>query len=215
MAETRTRPIGVTKRPWASLAAGIGVGAAVAAAVALFGPDGEEKLWSAVRATGRTSFLLFLVPLLARPLDILVGGAFSRTLLAWRGNFGLALAGNHLVHLLLIVALYDASATPPVSEAVRWGGLLVSAELAAMAVLTFQAPVRRVGPRVTAIVHRVTLHGLIYVFLYDLVLKDPIGTYPLLSSMWLAAVSVRFAAWVVEWRRTPSAAVAADGAATS
>ncbi len=67
------------------------MGATIWAAVALFGPDGEDGLWSGVRLTGRVSFLLFLVPLVARPLDVLIGSAWTRFLLAWRGNFGLGM----------------------------------------------------------------------------------------------------------------------------
>ncbi len=90
MGEKSRRAIGVTRYPWWSLGAGLLLGATLAAAVALFGPDGEERLWSGVRLTGRVSFLLFLVPLAARPLDVLIGSAWTRSLLAWRGDFGLA-----------------------------------------------------------------------------------------------------------------------------
>ena len=127
-------------------------------------------------------------------------------MLAYRGNFGLAFAGNHIVHLVFIVALYDASSTPPVTEAVRWGGIIGMIDLALMAVLTFQAAVRFVGVRMTAIVHRVALYYLTWIFMYDIILKNPLGSYPVLTSLWLAAVGLRVAAWFVERTRAEAAA---------
>ncbi len=196
----RGREMTPTRNPWPSLGAGLATGLALGAGVLLFGAGGEEDLRTGVRLTGRTSFFFFLVPLVARPLHILFGSDWTSWLMARRGNFGLAFAGNHLAHLGFIVALYEASPTPPVTEAVRWGGIVGLVLLAAMAVLTFEAPARWIGPRATGIVHRLALHYILWIFFYDIVLKNPLGSYPVLTSLWVAAVALRVVAWRAEVR---------------
>ncbi|WP_409288901.1 hypothetical protein [Pseudomonas sp. KCJK8927] len=66
-------------------------------------PQWVEALRSAIRATARTSFTLFLATFLASSLAALVPSAFTRGLLRERRFLGLAFAFSHAVHAVLII----------------------------------------------------------------------------------------------------------------
>lgn len=65
-----------------------------------------EGLRSAIRATARSSFALFLAAFLASSLATLVPGPGTRALLRERRYLGLAFAFSHAVHALLILAYW-------------------------------------------------------------------------------------------------------------
>ncbi len=186
----------VTRYPWLSLALGAVIGL-VATGSTLFNPNsGTEDFTAALRLTGRLSFLLFLVPLVARPIQSFFQNKVTDWLVLHRGNFGLAMVGNHVVHLALIVVLAQLPSEFPAKPIEIWGGAFGMFYLAIMATLTFQAPARLVGRKITGWVHRYILYYLIFVFMYDFLLKEPWGTYPLFAAIWITAVGIRFVAWM-------------------
>lgn len=155
----------------------------------------SDDLTQALRLTGRISFLLFLVLLVARPLHQFVGTGLTAWLLSHRGNFGLAFAGNRAIHLALVALLVSTPSGLPITTLETVGGAFGMFYLAIMVALTIERPARWVGPRVTSLAHRLILYYLVFVFAYDFMLKDPFGTYPVLAAIWFAAVGLRLAAW--------------------
>lgn len=194
-----------TEYPWLSLLAGAFL-AGIYCLPFVLAPDflTDEKIRELLRLTGRVSFFLFLVPFLARPLHVLTNSAWSNWMVRRRGNFGLAFAGNHVVHVVFIVLLYQISDLPPVETWVLVGGLFGLFYLTTMVVLTFQAPIRLVGARATKYIHRFILYYLIFIFMYDFVFKEPFGTYPILTTIWFVAVGIRIVAWIYKRQRTIS-----------
>lgn len=67
-----------------------------------FTPDLLEALRSAIRATARTSFVLFLAAFTASAFAVLVLSMFTKTLVRERRFIGLAFAFSHLVQAVLI-----------------------------------------------------------------------------------------------------------------
>jgi hypothetical protein len=82
--------------------------------LAVAGADARGTV-TALRVTARFSFLLFWLAYTGKALATLFGQHFAP--IARRGReFGLAFASAHLVHVALLVWLYQISTRPPVSE---------------------------------------------------------------------------------------------------
>ncbi|WP_416739128.1 ferric reductase-like transmembrane domain-containing protein [Pseudomonas sp. NFX71] len=72
------------------------------ALILAFNPDLIEATRTAIRATARTSFALFLAAFTASAFAVLVPSPLSKTLVRERRFIGLAFAFSHLVHAALI-----------------------------------------------------------------------------------------------------------------
>ncbi|EMR47468.1 ferric reductase domain-containing protein [Pseudomonas putida LS46] len=86
---------------WKLFAALAGLTLAMTAIVLASQPD-PDGLRSAIRATARSSFALFLLAFLASSLVTLLPGTSSRRILQERRYLGLAFAFSHTVHGVLI-----------------------------------------------------------------------------------------------------------------
>lgn len=86
---------------WKLFAALAGLTLAMTAVVLASQPD-PDGLRSAIRATARSSFALFLLAFLASSLVTLLPGTSSRRILQERRYLGLAFAFSHTVHGVLI-----------------------------------------------------------------------------------------------------------------
>lgn len=86
---------------WKLFAALAGLTLAMTAIVLASQPD-PDGLRSAIRATARSSFALFLLAFLASSLVTLLPGTASRRILQERRYLGLAFAFSHTVHGVLI-----------------------------------------------------------------------------------------------------------------
>ncbi len=142
-------------RRWAVVAWSLAIVIAMVAAIVIAMP-GEDGLRSAIRATARTSLILFLAAFVASAVNTLTrGGAIGKWLLANRRHLGLGFAGSHLVHGALIVALAATSATyAPSADLVGLiGGLVGFGFLAAMTVTSFDGPTRALGRRRWKLLH--------------------------------------------------------------
>jgi hypothetical protein len=126
----------------------------------------EAGLRLVIRATARTSLVLFLAAFLASTLRRRWPGAATTWLLQNRRYVGLAFATSHLLHLLAILALRDAfpatfADVPWATVVVAGGGFVVVALLAAT---SSDAAVRWLGVRRWSRLHRAGLYYLWVVF---------------------------------------------------
>ena len=70
--------------------------------VLIINPDLTEGVRSAIRATARSSFALFLLAFTASAFAVLVPSPLSKSLVRERRFIGLAFAFSHLIHAVLI-----------------------------------------------------------------------------------------------------------------
>jgi hypothetical protein len=158
---------------WMSAAFGTALGlAAVTLAVSGFGTTGLVR---ALRVTARFSFLLFWLAYAGGALKTLFGSAFQT--IAWRGrDFGLAFASAHLVHIGLVIWLYQVSPEPPLSPPVFWFLTIGAIWIYVLALLSIQSVARAIGHLRWRILR---LSGMEYVslmFLLDFVGRPLSGT---------------------------------------
>ena len=132
------------------------------ALLALYGA-GEDGLRVVVRATARTSVVLFAAAFAASGLRRLWRAPWSAWLLRCRRQVGLAFAYSHLLHLLAILALVFTvpSFGPTVSPVTVIGGGAGYVLIAAMAATSTDAALKRLGRRRWRALH---LAGLWVVF---------------------------------------------------
>jgi DMSO/TMAO reductase YedYZ heme-binding membrane subunit len=70
--------------------------------ILIINPDLAEGVRSAIRATARSSFVLFLLAFTASAFAVLVPSPLSKSLVRERRFIGLAFAFSHLIHAVLI-----------------------------------------------------------------------------------------------------------------
>ena len=127
---------------------------------------GEDALRAVVRATARSSLLLFLGAFLASTFARRWPGPFTRWLLANRRGVGLSFAVSHLFHgvaLVLLVRGFPAVGAE-IDLATRIGGGLGFAVVALLAVTSNDVAVRRLGGRRWSQLHLVGVYFLWAVF---------------------------------------------------
>ncbi|WP_252089250.1 ferric reductase-like transmembrane domain-containing protein [Pseudomonas sp. MWU13-3659] len=170
-------------------------------------PLGSEGLRSAIRATARSSFALFLLTFLASSLVVLLPSDASRRLLRERRYLGLAFAFSHTVHGVLIY-LY-AQGYPELF----WAGRTALANLPGslgylfillLALTSFKAPMRLLGPRLWKGLHATGTWLLAGVFCLSFYKRIPMGGgYPLAFALMFAAIALKLVAkQVIRLRRT-------------
>ncbi|MDX1649382.1 MAG: ferric reductase-like transmembrane domain-containing protein, partial [Myxococcota bacterium] len=141
------------------------LGAMSVGVVAVAG-GGEEGVRALLRATARSSALLFVLVYVARPLHQLRPGALSRFALRERRHLGVAVAVSHAIHLGAIVALargWPASFAAGTEASTLVVGGLAFVLLFAMAATSSDAAVRRLGRARWRALHRTGLHLLWFV----------------------------------------------------
>jgi hypothetical protein len=126
---------------WATL-----VVVAIQLAVLAVAGSGEEGVRMAIRASARTSVVLFGLAFVASSLYRLAPNAFSRWLLANRRYLGVSFASSHAIHLVAIIALakiFDAELAPLI---LMVGGVAY-VFIAAMTATSFDSTARWLGAR--------------------------------------------------------------------
>ncbi len=130
---------------WSALA----IAGMTAAILALAGP-GEEGIRMVVRATARTSVVLFGLAFAASSLRRVWPSALTRWLLANRRYLGVSFATSHAAHLLALFALADWSLATFAAKG-DWAGLVLGGLgylfVAAMAATSFDRTAAWLGPR--------------------------------------------------------------------
>jgi len=169
-----------------------------AAVLAAYPAGSADALRSAIRATARSSFALFLLTFLASALVTLLPGAFSRQLLRERRYLGLAFAFSHTVHGVLIY-LY-AQGFPELF----WAGRTAVANIPGsvgylfillLALTSFKAPTRLLGPRLWKGLHSTGTWVLAGVFCLSFYKRIPMGGwYPLAFALMFAAIALKLIA---------------------
>lgn len=158
-AETTTRTT-----PWLIplVAAGLLGMLAILASTA---PDRIDAIRLAIRATARSSLVLFLLAFSASGMARLGGAGWARWPLRNRRSLGLGFAISHLLHLGAIFALaWDSpdlfdTLTTPASFVFGGSAYLV---ILAMAVTSFAGPAAAIGPKVW---HRLHSGGIWFLWL--------------------------------------------------
>lgn len=168
------------------------------AAVLAAYPSGAEGLRSAIRATARSSFALFLLAFLASSLVTLLPGAASRQLMRERRYLGLAFAFSHTVHGALIY-LY-AQRFPELF----WAGRTALANLPGslgylfillLCVTSFKTPARLLGQRLWKGLHSTGTWVLAAVFCLSFYKRIPLGGgYPLAFALMFTAITLKLIA---------------------
>jgi hypothetical protein len=163
-----------------------------------------------IRATARSSALLFLVAFLARPLRQLWRTQATAFALANRRYFGVAMAASQGLHGLAIVWLLSAfPSTYPSDSTALFGGGLGFAFIGAMATSSSDAAVRKLGRARWTLLHRTGAWYLWLIFAFTFV-PDPSRGWDALHAGFVAAFAtaplVRAAAWAKSRRRVQAAA---------
>jgi hypothetical protein len=151
---------------WMGVAFGVALGIA-AAVLTLYGTD-PKGLVAALRMTARWAFLLFWMAYIGGAMPTLFGPTFAP--LARRGReFGLAYAAAMLVHVGLIVWLFQISAKPPLAGKILlffFTGLVFTYLLA---VLSFGRLAEALGSSAWRIFRIAGLNYIMFAFAYDFV----------------------------------------------
>jgi DMSO/TMAO reductase YedYZ heme-binding membrane subunit len=182
-------------RLFALIAAGLAAMALAVAAAHGFSVDGTR---AAIRATARSSLLLFCLAYSASALARLRPGRSTSWLRRNRRFLGLGFAASHGLHALAIVAFArsdPAAFAGSVSLATFVVGLPAYAIIAAMAATSFDATASWLGPRAWQRLHRAGAHVLWLAFAGSVGMRagDPFY-WPFLAIL-LAALAARLAAW--------------------
>ncbi len=80
----------------------LAIGAVVLTTLEKNGTD-EATASLLLRLTARTSFLIYMLVFVSRPLRQLLRSPLTKKMLKNRRYFGIAMAGSHTVHLILII----------------------------------------------------------------------------------------------------------------
>lgn len=164
-----------------------------AAAIALQ-PDLIEGLRSAIRATARSSFALFLAAFTASAFAVLVPSELSRALVRERRFLGLAFAFSHFVHAVLIYAYGQLNTEfwPARSVVDNTPGTVAYLFILLMALTSFKGPARLIGTSAWKRLHVTGMWIIMAVFAYANFKRIPMSAwYVLPFGIACAAVAIR------------------------
>jgi hypothetical protein len=151
---------------WMGVAFGVALGIA-GAALTLNGTD-HNGLVAALQMTARWAFLLFWIAYTGRAMAALFGPAFVP--LARRGReFGLAYAAAMLIHVGLIIWLFQISAKPPLGGKILLFFLTGLVFTYLLAVLSFGRLAEALGRSGWRIFRIAGLNYIMFAFAYDFV----------------------------------------------
>jgi methionine sulfoxide reductase heme-binding subunit len=161
-------------------------------------PDLTEALRLIIRATARSSLLLFLLAFAAAAIDRLSDAPLAGWLKRNRRQMGIGFAVSHLIHLAAIVwlAQHDpvlfAALTTPASFIFGGLGYLF---IVAMLATSFNATARAIGPRAWARLHTWGVWYIWLMFLINFGKRIPQHpSYTLAIILALAALALRLRA---------------------
>ncbi|WP_027907059.1 ferric reductase-like transmembrane domain-containing protein [Pseudomonas taiwanensis] len=196
---------------WKLFAALAGLTLAMTAVVLASHPIGSDGLRSAIRATARSSFALFLLAFLASTLVTFLPGSGSRWLIRERRFLGLAFAFSHTVHGLLIYRY--AQQFPELF----WAGRTVTSSLPGsvgylflllFTLTSFKAPMRLLGGRAWKTLHSTGMWVLAGVFCFSFYKRVPLGGwYPVAFAIMFAALAFKLTAKLAQRQRRTTTAL--------
>ena len=155
----------------------------------------DANIRAVTRNTARLAFVLYIVVLVARPLQQLLRRSWTAALLRNRRLVGVAFAATMTAHLGLI--FYRFGSQPeldfPPPNFVGYGAYTV---FYLMLITSFDRPKRWLGPRAWKILHRSGLVWAAFIFAAPQKLadfEDPV--YLAYLAAFLLALAIRFTAW--------------------
>ena len=177
------------------------VGAVVLTIFELNGTD-QETVTLTLRLTAFSSLLMFLLLFIARPLRQLLDSPLTRTLKDNRRYFGIAFAGSHTVHLVLIVIYVFSEGVP--FQTLFIGGVAY-AFLYLMLITSFDAPAAAIGPLAWRRLHKAGLYWIGATFAFTLsknfIANPSSRVHQIVVAAMLAAIIVRVIAYL-KWARS-------------
>lgn len=137
----------------------------IVGAIALFGGINEPAMRMAIRATGRTSCILFVSAFIASSLRKVWSTPVSAWLLKNRRYLGISMAVSHTYHAIALVGLWfvTAGTAPKIGALGTFGYVL----LIAMTITSFERPAAWLGKRGWKILHTTGMHFLWLGFLFE------------------------------------------------
>lgn len=143
----------------------------IVGAIWLFHGIDEQGMRVTIRATARTSTILFLSAFVASSIRKVWSSPLSVWLLKNRRYLGLSMAVSHTYHAIALFGLWyvTAGAAPPFEPLAIFGYVL----LIAMTVTSFKQPVAWLGKRGWKILHTTGMHFFWLAFLFEYSLKLP------------------------------------------
>ena len=171
-----------------------------AVVITIFDKNGisEATVSLTLRLTAWTSFLCLLLVFVARPLRQLLKSPLTGKLFKNRRYVGIAMAGSHTVHLILIVWFFTSvSESGPTPQVLVFGG--VGYVLLYLMLLTsFDRPAAAIGPTAWRRLHKTGLYWMGSVFAITFVSKffaQPDNlTYQVSTLLILSTAAIRMAA---------------------
>lgn len=160
---------------------------------------GTHGTGESLRATARVAFLIWFAVFVASPLHTLVAGGWTAALLRARRRIGMAFASFHLVHVVLIVYLFQISPTQPVPDfVIVFGGIGLSL-VYAMFFTSFQSIKKKMGVTAWRRLHATGLYYVSGIFIFDLLhnpfLKAPLIYYMPFTILLMSGFALRLVAW--------------------
>jgi methionine sulfoxide reductase heme-binding subunit len=168
--------------------------ATIVGAIWLFHGIDEQGMRMTIRATGRTSCILFLSAFIASSLHKLWSTPLSAWLVRNRRYLGISMAVSHTYHAIALFGLWIVTAgTAPSSNPLGTLGYIL---LIAMTVTSFKRPAAWLGKRGWKILHSTGMHffwlGLL--FEYSFKLPNSILIYSPFVILLILAMMLRLAA---------------------
>ncbi|MCK1790301.1 ferric reductase-like transmembrane domain-containing protein [Pseudomonas violetae] len=167
-------------------------------------PDLVEAARSAIRATARTSFALFLAAFTASAFAVLVPSSFSKTLVRERRFIGLAFAFSHLVHALLIYTYGQLNPEfwPGRTTVGNIPGSVGYLFIVLMTLTSFKATTRLIGRRAWRTIHVCGMWVLAAVFTYSNFKRIPLSAwYVVPFGIMCAAIAIRVIGKVAQMQK--------------
>ena len=171
---------------------------------------GEDGVRMLIRATARSSALLFLIAFLARPLRQLWRNDATAFALKNRRYFGVSMAVSHLIHGIAIARLITGfPAAYQTNLTTLAGGGLGFVFIAAMAATSSDAAFQKLGRARWTLLHRTGIWYLWFIFAFTFV-PDPSRGWDALHAgfvtAFVAAPLVRAAAYAKMRRKVQATA---------
>ncbi len=183
---------------------------AMSALVLAAAGSGEDGVRMLIRATARSSALLFLIAFLARPLRQLWRSDATAFALANRRYFGVSMAVSHLIHGSAIVWLFTAWPSAYQADPIALaGGGLGFVFIGAMAATSSDAAVESLGRVRWQLLHRMGIWYVWFIFWFTFP-PDPSrgwdATHAIAVAAFTAAPLVRAAAYLKTRRKAQATA---------
>jgi len=155
----------------------------------------EDEIRVAVRHTAHVAFVLYLLVLVARPLQQLLGKDWTTILLRNRRLVGVAFAAAMTTHLVLLVYYFNSQADLDFPLNIFGAGAYAVFYL--MLITSFDGPKKAIGPKAWKFLHRMGLIWAALIFGFPRALEDLSDPdYLKFGIPFALAVLIRITAWM-------------------